>query len=137
MKIDIRGRTFPDVSGDYFDANLLDTMVECHVGGFNGIVPAEIRTDEFRSFRDELKQLFALLDGAAELRVLQGQINLKFQGDGLGHINVWGTLTDRIGVGNVLKFELHIDQTFLPDLLQQLDAIEIEFPVLDNRETNL
>jgi hypothetical protein len=135
VKINVLGRMFPEVNGDYFDANLLDTMVEVHVGGFGGTIAAEIRTDEFRSFRDELEQLFVKLDGSAQLYVLQGQINLNFQGDGLGHFKVRGSVTDRVGVGNVLEFQLHLDQTFLPDLLAQLDEIDVEFPVLGDRDT--
>ena len=130
LKLEVVGRRFDTSESSYFDRNLLNVATSVHVGGFDGLIGAEIRTDEFRKFRDELALLYQNLDGEARLYVLQGWVDLTFRGDGLGHVEVRGTVTDYPGIGNVLKFELGIDQTFLPDLISQLDNLESEYPTL-------
>ncbi len=134
LTIEVLRRKFPQGGSTHWDENLLETPVEVHIGGFEAHVIAEIRTDELRNFRDELALLYENLEGDARLYVLQNWVDLTFHGDGLGHIHMRGTITDNPGIGNVLKFELRIDQTFLPEIILQLDNMNAEFPVLDKPE---
>jgi hypothetical protein len=129
LKIDAQGRSFPH-SIEYWDINSLTTPIAFHIGEFQGVIPASLMNYELRRFRTELATLYETLEGDAQLYSLEGWIGLKFHGDGLGHVDVRGSLKDEAGTGNELTFELVMDQTFLPTILSELDDVDAEFPVV-------
>jgi hypothetical protein len=74
-------------------------------------------------FRDQVADLYRKLDGVAVLDTLEGQSNLRPAVNHLGHAAVSGIAVDIAGTGNRLHSSLAIDQTYLPGLLGQLDAL--------------
>lgn len=76
-------------------------------------------------FRDELVKLNNSLVGTANLNTIEHNIDLKFTGDGLGHVKVNGILRHASTYGLQLHFEINSDQTFLPSLIKECnDVIE-------------
>ena len=69
--------------------------------------------------------------GAAVLDSMEHWIELEIRCDAGGHLSFSGWLSDSPANGNRLSFELPgKDQTYLPEWISSLDAIEGAFPVL-------
>ena len=125
----VAGRSHPG-SSDYWDGNWLRTTVTVRAGGFSGRFRADLRAEEFSSFRDQLTQLYEALQGEAAFTTFEGQVLLVAAGDGRGHVAVKAELADAPGIGNRLKVSLCLDQTYLPAVLESLDLLLATWPVL-------
>ena len=86
-------------------------------------------TIDFERFKSELKHIYENLNGKAEFKTLESKVEICVKGDGFGHLNAVCKLTDKVGVGNELKFELDFDQTQIPKMLTELEKITQRFPV--------
>jgi hypothetical protein len=115
---------------DHSDGNLLLSPVEVSAGAFTGHVAAGLRVDELVRFREELQDLYRTLKGEARLDSMEQWLRLTATGDGIGHVEVVGSVKDQPGTGNELRFTLKIDQTFLPEIIDGLLRIEQAFPIL-------
>jgi hypothetical protein len=71
---------------------------------------------ELRRFGAEIEKLYLELKGKAELRPIDGFLEMIFEGDGRGHVLVNGTACHQNGVGTRLEFEFELDQTQLPSI---------------------
>jgi hypothetical protein len=60
---------------------------------------------------------------------LEGQLELTLKCDALGHVSVDGAAMDVAGIGNKLLFELNIDQTHVPGILDSLKVTLKKHPV--------
>lgn len=126
-------RRFPDAQ-DYWDGNWLDAEITLRVGAFRGAYEAQLRTDDFSRFRDALRRLYDELTGDAAFLSLEQWLRLRLVGDGRGHIAVTCDAMDAAGLGNRLTFNLELDQTELPQMLRDLEAILRDFPVKGSSE---
>jgi hypothetical protein len=57
-------------------------------------------------------------------------LHIEVNGDVRGHFRAACRATDQVGVGNTLSFTIDFDQTDLPEILNDLDAVCDAFPVL-------
>jgi hypothetical protein len=64
---------------------------------------------------------------------MEGWVSLDFEGDRLGHIRCSGTVMDDPGIGNRLNFTLDLDQSYLPQLISDLDHLIEVFPPIGRR----
>jgi hypothetical protein len=87
---------------------------------WSGKLRAEFSAGELRQFGMEIERLYKELNGRAELRPMESFLEMIFEGDGLGHIQVSGTACDRLGSGTRLEFEFEMDQTQLPSIARAL-----------------
>jgi len=87
---------------------------------WSGNLRAEFTAGELRRFGLEIERLYEELDGMAELRTMESVLEMRFEGDGCGHILVNGTACDRLGSGTRLVFEFELDQTQLPSIAKAL-----------------
>ncbi len=117
-------------SGTYYDDNWLTTLVMVKGGHFTGQYEAEFMTTDFECFKQELKSLYDNLGSHALFSGLEGQLELRLTGDGIGHIEVNVLAADQPGSGAHLQFSLEIDQTQIPTLIQQLNLITERFPTV-------
>ena len=74
--------------------------------------------------------MYENLGGAALFETMEDWIRIEAAGDGKGHFIATCEVTDMPGMGARLKFKLSFDQTQIPQLLEWLDAILSEFPVV-------
>lgn len=128
IRLDVISRRYPN-SNDSYDGNWFDTKVIVKVGGFAGTVSGQLRKDELASFQTELASLYKSLSGSAKLLTLEGWLSLEITGDGMGHFSCTGEVMDGFIQGNTLIFNLNIDQTFLPEILKNLEKVENSFPI--------
>ena len=124
-----QSRNHPDLF-DYWDGNLIACEVEIAAGNFRGAFRADLRSQEFRAFLDEVEALSRTLEGAASFSTMEGQIALSLAGDGRGHVRVQGEAADTPGGENRLQFSFEIDQTYLPGICKSLEVILAAFPIV-------
>lgn len=106
----------------------LPSLVEVSAGAFRGAFPSDLDCWAFARFAREVRELHKTLKGTATFSTYEKQLELSLVGDGLGHIQVRAEAMDYAGTGNKLIFRLDIDQTELPPLMKDLDAIADAYP---------
>jgi len=111
-----------------YDKNWLYTSVVVKAGAFNGKYNAYFQTADFQTLRDQLLGLYNDLSSQFQFTTLESQLQLDLRGDGIGHITIDAMAQDEAGNGNILNFQLNIDQTYLQDCIYQLDCIIKDFP---------
>lgn len=86
---------------------------------------------DFHNFKQELAKFYDNLNETVEFKDLEGYLNLKIIGDGLGHFEVIVNACDHPGInGAHLSNTLNFDQTQLKKLLNQLNRIIKHFPII-------
>jgi hypothetical protein len=124
------GRTHAGAS-DFWDGNWLRARLTATVRGFVGDVTADLRVDELADFRAQLERLYEVVEADAAFETMERWLDLQFHGDGLGHIEVTGEMYNQAGqMGDSLRFRLEIDRTYLPSIIDALQAVETEWPIL-------
>ena len=113
-----------------WDKNWIKTQVTIKGGKFSGQYSGDFMTVAFEKFKQELSQLYDNLHGTANFNDLEGYLELKITGDGIGHFEVNIKACDQPGVNaSVVTFTMGFDQTELKDLVNQLDRITKQFPI--------
>jgi len=135
MSVRIVGRT--NNVRDNWEVNLLDIEVEIAVGGFRGLFGAKLTLGHLARLRNELAQLHSRdlreLGFEPYLSPYNSNLIFKIKGDGLGNFTADFDVADE--PGNQLEFRLSFDQTEIPEMLNGLDAMLIEYPFLDNSDS--
>jgi hypothetical protein len=133
VRIAVLGREFPDAR-DYDDGNWLITPIDLRVGRFRGHLPADLRAEELRQFREGLESVYERLEGESVLASLDGWIDLTVRCEANGALTITGVADDRPGIGNKLRFQLEgLDQSYLPTIIGSLREAERAYPVRDPR----
>jgi hypothetical protein len=130
LVVNVLRRAHPQAT-DYWDGNWVTSRVTIAAGGFRGEYPADFRTNEFASFRDQLRNAYDTLVGSAVFRPMEPWLFIDVKGDGKGHFRAECRAADEPGIGNTLAFEIALDQTDMPEILRTLDALCEAFPVID------
>jgi len=113
-----------------WDKNWVKTKVFIKGGQFSGTYIAEFMTTDFEQFKQELFNLYDNLKGAANFKDLEGYLELKISGNGLGHFTIEVRAHDSTGVDMAeLKFSLSFDQTQIKDFVYQLEKITKFYPI--------
>ena len=76
---------------DRGDANWIDCELQIVAGGFRGAFRSNLRSEEFRTFLDELEGLSRTLQGTASFAAMERQLALSLSGDGKGHVGSAGS----------------------------------------------
>ena len=133
LRIDIIGFAHPDAELDW-DRNWLKSKLTLKVGGFSGQFDCDLMTTDFERFKEQLFELYERMGGIAIFETREEQLTIRIEGDGIGHFQADCMAMDFPGTGNKLEFELTFDQTFIPDLVTQLDDITRTFPTSATRQ---
>ncbi|MDT8915117.1 hypothetical protein [Amycolatopsis sp. PS_44_ISF1] len=119
---------------DFWDGNWLFSPVEITAGGFTARVPAGLRADELRTFREQLAKAYDDFGGVARLTSMEEWLELTVTVAKSGQVEVAGEAIDGNATGNKLSFRIGgLDQSGLPAILDDLSSIEAEFPVFGKR----
>ena len=116
-------------ANDYWDGNWVKTTVRLSAGAFRGEYEADLRVDEFLGFRNSLAELYKTLKGEAAFSSMEQWLEIHIKGDGKGHMTAECVAKDCPGTGNYLTFDLELDQTDLPPILDSLNQILGKFPI--------
>jgi len=90
-------------------------------GDFFGETDLMLTLADITQFRDQTVTLHRELKGCAEFTTIEGQVDFKIETDGLGHMEVNGSLRDDISFGNRLTFLIKFDQTYLERTIFEID----------------
>ena len=95
-------------------------------GAFMGHFPASFLTGEVRDLHAAGKTLYSTLQGLVEFRTLEGQVEFTLVMDPTGKLKFVGELIENMAVANRLKFETHLDQTYLVSVIAALDRVVLD-----------
>ena len=113
-----------------WDKNWVKTKVTVKGGKFSGQYSGDFMTVDFEKFKQELSRLYDNLKGTANFNDLEGYLELKITGDGIGHFEVDVKACDQPGINaSELTFTMGFDQTEIKNLVNQLDRITKQFPI--------
>lgn len=115
---------------DSWDGNWIACEIEIVAGGFRGKCAADMRSEEFHAFMDQVSELDRTVDGAATFTTMEGQLTLSLTAEARGHIKVAGAALDLAGSENRLAFSFDVDQTYLSSIVRSLEALLAAFPVV-------
>jgi hypothetical protein len=127
---DVHGRVAVNITNGYMDGDLrwLVADVAIRVGGFKGDFSTSFLVRDVSRFLQELRQLFTTLEGRAQFTTWEKQIELILEGNGRGQVAITGEAMDEAGTGSKLSFEIGTDQTYLPQLINELESICATYP---------
>ena len=109
----------------------LSSEIDVAAGVWAGRFPAALRAIDFHEFLAQLRKLHRDLKGKARFETLEDQLRLTLTGDDLGHVDLAGVAIDHSSLRNELRFQLAFDQSYLPNIMQQLEEIAATFPAED------
>lgn len=113
-----------------YDNNWIRCLIEVSGGSFNGAYEADIITTTFEIFKQELHKLYDDLRGKAVFSDLEDYIEIEVIGNGSGLLKANVICNDQPGIYSaVLKYEIDFDQTYIKDIVNQLNEITIKFPI--------
>ena len=122
-------RSYPDAT-DHENANWLGAVVALRAGTFRGEVDATLRADDFEQFRESLRKLHDRLEGEATFTTLEHWLAIRVMGDGKGHLVAQCVLRDEAAERNSLKLEIPVARESVPPMIQQLNEIIAQYPVI-------
>jgi hypothetical protein len=82
-------------TGEYYDDNWFTVVVEVSAGAFSERFDAAFLTQDFVSFRDQLRGLYDSLKGEANFTTLEDQLSIRVAGNGRGGLVVAGEALDQ------------------------------------------
>jgi hypothetical protein len=129
--IDIKCRNYPD-SNDYWDGNWINSDIEASVPGYRVSFNGNLRAEELVFFLRSLKKMNQSLSGFSEFTSIEGVINIRGEINKTGQVEWTGKTTYPVGIGATLTFSFVSDQSFLPNLISELELVTKEFPVKGN-----
>ena len=97
--------------------------IKINSDNFGAITTMDIDIKMFQKFAEELFNVYASLQGYAELKETYGNNFIMFKAKSNGHIYVNGTVNNlcRNGYEQELKFENAFDQTYLKEFVNEIN----------------
>jgi hypothetical protein len=97
-----------------------DAEIRC--GPWQGSIRVSFYSDQLARFAEAIRVLYRELHGKAELLLLDSPFALVLTGNGRGGIVVEGYAQSDFVTDTKLQFQFSIDQTFLPQIADNLVA---------------
>ncbi len=119
-------------SGDTnaYDSDWIVTRCQVAAPGFQADVTESVLLSELVGLRDDLAKMYAELEGRMKWSAREHFLTLTAERNRLGHIYWTIELNQPMGMAVRLRLEIRSDQTYLPPLLDQIDAILEAFPLV-------
>ncbi|MBD8015028.1 WapI family immunity protein [Planococcus wigleyi] len=131
IEIKILERLYPESIGSW-EGDWVKTAIRIEIPGYSANFLADLRAEELKEFRDQLAAMNQELKGTASLISIENAIEAKAVMDSFGGI-YWEVSTRYpISTGAVLTFDFGSDQSYLNQLVKELDEVLSEFPVLEH-----
>ncbi len=120
VELDVLGKLYEDGLGGYW----LSVAIEIILDGYHASIGGtHMVTGDLNKFRSQVIKMYEEMKGFADLNAIEELITLRAELDKTGHVLWKGQTRYPIGVGNVLQFQFHSDQSYLPELISQLNSI--------------
>lgn len=127
----VLGREFESAE-DYLDGNWLRVLAHCGAPGADVRASGAIlHLSEIQKWLDALVPLHATLNGSAELACIEPYLHAKVElKDGRGTFALEIT-PDHLTQEHKFRFE--VDQSYLPELIADLERLLMEYPLRGSR----
>jgi hypothetical protein len=101
-----------------------DFCVEASLPGFRASLTFITPLSDFRDLRDALEKMWRTLEGTVTIDSMENELHLTGSMNKMGHVT-WEAALQRIdGMHiNELKFRMDEDQSYLPRLIAEIDAL--------------
>jgi hypothetical protein len=119
-------------SFDYWDHNWIHVTVEVRAGAFFGRYETQLHRSELEYFHRKLPKLYSFEIHEMKFSAMEGQLGMHVTGDRRGNFEARSAARDRSD-GNLLDFTLGFDQTQIPRMIHELDAILAAYPLRGER----
>lgn len=90
---------------------------------FKGMYGCNITTADFYPIYDSLSRLYNDLNGEAFFEDIEGNLKISIKGDGVGHFCATVKARSSFDYRSSLEFCIDFDQSYLPDMVNQLERI--------------
>ncbi|QLC20776.1 hypothetical protein HFP51_00395 [Parasphingopyxis sp. CP4] len=131
LSVWIHGREFPD-SNDFWDGNWLRLRATMAADEAKVTIDgAYLRIEDFARFHKQLAEMHSSLSGEAALGGLEPNISLTLKMHRTGHVAGSVEITPD-HVEQFHRFEFGLDQSYLPPILDSLEALLAAYPVRDS-----
>ena len=128
VTISVKWREFPDLH-DYHDGNWLISDITIMVPGFKGSFDFCLDAPALAGFLQELNQMKATVSGSASFTPIEPSISLVGEMTNMRQIRWKGIAQYPLGYGSELDFEFESDQSYLPEVISELENVLSLFPV--------
>lgn len=133
LDIVVLERSFPEEAGTW-GGDWVRSTVSLEIPGYSACFEADLRTEEFSGFLQQIETMHRELKGTAALVPLEKTVEIIGKIHSLGGIS-WDVETCYpLGSGTILQFTLGADQSYLPALIKESNKLLEEFPVLEKQE---
>jgi hypothetical protein len=134
VKIKINGFSYPS-STDFWDGNWINSTISLRAGAFKASYDAELRNVDFYQLMNELERLHDNLKGSANFFTIEEYLEIKINGDGIGHFTADCVAIDFPGVDqSKLQFRLNFDQTEINGLIRMISDILDNYPIKETEQ---
>lgn len=132
LSIWVRHRANPEAS-DYWDGNWLIVRATMQVGQSSVTTEGAIlMTSDFEQFRNQMAVMHETLTGESSLSGLEPNLKVTIRVNQLGQIVGEVDITpDHLTEHH--RFDVGLDQSYLPTLMTSCDAISRRFPTVGQR----
>jgi hypothetical protein len=118
-----------DISWDH---NWIKVNIAIKGGAFSGSYQGELLTVDLLRLKNDFSQLYNNLNGILSFNDIEGYLEMKITGDGIGHFSVNVRVCDKPGYGSELSFMMSFDQTQIKEMVNQLGLIAQDYPQIGN-----
>ncbi|WP_298529228.1 hypothetical protein [uncultured Christiangramia sp.] len=122
ISINVIGRAYPSADNNW-DKSWLKSELEFKLGSFKGTIKTKVQIDDFFNFEKELEEQYKTLLTNSSFKPREDNISLNFKNQDKGIIKVEFIIMDEVRLGYELTGEFIIDQSYMPNILDQIRNI--------------
>ena len=128
VTLDFHHRAYPEAQ-DYWDGNWVVTRIQAETQGFKADFTDQVHLGDVVRFYEEVMRMHATLAGEATLAMMEEYLTVTGTLDVRGGLDWSAMLAQPFRRDNRLQFTFRADQSYLPDLIQQLESVLAAFEV--------
>lgn len=128
VTLDFHHRAYPEAQ-DYWDGNWVVTRIQAATQGFNADFTDQVHLGDVVPFYEQVMKMHATLTGEATLAMMEEYLTVTGTLDARGGLDWSAMLSQPFRRDNRLQFTFRADQSYLPDMIQQLEHVLTEFGV--------
>jgi hypothetical protein len=126
--LEIHGYEHPGTSWPV-DANRLRATMTYHAVRSGESLPIVVETHDLVRLRRQLVEAHGDLRSSISFAPVGGGFSIVAEGDGRGHYTMRCRCTRGARAVAIAEFEIELDQSYLPEIVDQIDEALLRYPV--------
>ncbi len=128
VRLDFQHRAYPEKQ-DHWDGNWVVTRIQAEVPGFRADFTDQVHLGDVVRFYEEVLKMHVTLSGQATLAMMEEFLSVTGELDPRGALRWSARLARSFRSGTHLHLAWEADQSYLPELIRQLEEALIAFQV--------